>query len=126
MYVCSLMPSLRTISATGVPASPCRSAIAICSSVNLDLLIGLLPPLGGARVARMYSRLLEPTRIRKRGSEHDWNAAATEAKVVATMREGESRSAAVGRGRVGVRPTARLRYFDQMRARRWSPGSANR
>ena len=38
-YVASLTPIFRQISSIGAPASPCRSAIAICSSVNRLFLI---------------------------------------------------------------------------------------
>ena len=58
-YVCSLIPSFLMISATGVPTSPWRSAIAICSSVNLVFRIGLpLPRFNTGRVGPQTSSLL--------------------------------------------------------------------
>jgi len=38
-YVCSAIPIFRQTSATRVPVSACRSANAICSSVNFDFFI---------------------------------------------------------------------------------------
>ena len=43
-YVAWLIPALRQISPTGIPASPCLMMNAFCASVNFDVRIGFAPP----------------------------------------------------------------------------------